>query len=76
MRIKRIKEKKKQQKTKDINRFLEDGKQVEEWSELRNLNTMCLHRGMLMRTEPIQAEESWQDTGISGTGDCKEQDDL
>lgn len=30
MRIKRIKEKKKQQKTKDINRFLEDGKQVEE----------------------------------------------
>lgn len=29
-----------------------------------------------MRTEPIQAEESWQDTGISGTGDCKGQDDL
>lgn len=61
-------------KTKDANRFLEDGKQVEELSGLRNLNTMCLHRGMLMRTESIQAVGFWQDTGVAAvTGDCRRQ---
>ena len=43
---------------------------MEELSELRNLNTMCLRRGVLMRTEPIQAVEFWQDTGVAAlTGD-------
>ena len=61
-------------KKKDVNRVLEDGKQVEELSELRNLNTMCLHRGMLIRTEPIQAVEFWQDTGVVAlTGNCRRQ---
>ena len=72
--MKRMRGKKEtQQKTKDVNRFLEDGKQVEELSELRNLNTMCLLRGMLTKTEPIQAADSWQDIGIAGTRDCRRQ---
>lgn len=52
---------------KRCQQIFEDGKQVEELSELRNLNTMCL-LGVLMRTEPIQAVESLARHRATGVG--------